>query len=188
MTCEWKFVTPAPRQNMTPNASNKANSTVFGAFLSYSCLVCGGGVSKWFPSLWRNSLAVANATALCAQSMDQAEQRVYVKAPSLACLEHLGLLVCTNQCRNVSRSYRATSTLVTPTPKPHSPRPDFDPLLDLIFTRNWPNLVASWVDLGSKLHPIQVKIGSKSGRGEWVFGWGSSRPEWLYSSFEKLQN
>ena len=58
-------------------------------------------------------------------------------------------------------------------------RPEFDPSL----TPNRPKR--------SELGQIQVNIGSergsKSGRGEWGLGVGVIRPEWLCSSFEKLQ-
>ena len=88
-----------------------------------------------------------------------------------------------------SRSYGATSTLVTPTPKPHSPWPVLTPFSTWL----WPEIDLIWTALGLIWGQIWVKLRSKSGRGggqnrvgvSGVWGWVSSRPE--YSSFEKLQ-
>ena len=87
------------------------------------------------------------------------------------------LLLTVYTC-NFSKELQSHSGLMTPTPTPHSPRPDFDPLSDPILTWIWPNsdlLGRFWARIGSNSGRDRVRKGVKIGSG-WVGfgGWGSS--------------
>ena len=61
---------------------------------------------------------------------------VHCPSPDIL-LQLLGAMLCPATLRGA----QSHSGLMTPTPKPHSPRPDLDPLSASISTWIWPNLI-----------------------------------------------